>query len=70
MEQECKYLVNNEGNVQLHPKTGEPLQNCRTTKSEYVAAMETIERIIKEVTPTTEIASGTVPETADYKNHK
>ena len=45
MEQDCKYVVNNDGNVQVHPKTGEPLQDCKVTKSEYVVAMETVERL-------------------------
>jgi len=57
MEQDCKYLVNNEGNIQLHPKTGEPLQDCKTTKSDFVVAMETIERISKQLVIKTEDTS-------------
>ena len=57
MEQDCKYLVNNEGNIQLHPKTGEPLQDCKTTKSDFVIAMETIERISKQLVIKTEDTS-------------
>jgi hypothetical protein len=58
MEQECNYVVNNEGNVQLHPVTGDPLQNCKTSKSDYVVAMETIERVVKQIghkNPTIEV---------------
>jgi hypothetical protein len=49
MEHDCNYVVNNDGNVQLHPKTGEPLQNCKTTKSDLALAMENIERLAREV---------------------
>jgi hypothetical protein len=49
MEQECTYVQNSAGEVVLHPKTGEPLQNCKVTKSDYVIAMETIERVSKQV---------------------
>jgi len=54
MEQDCKYVVNNEGNIQLHPKTGEPLQNCKITKSDYVVALETIERVVDKASLATE----------------
>jgi hypothetical protein len=57
MEQDCKYLLNNEGNIQLHPKTGDPLQDCKTTKSDFVVAMETIERISKQLVIKTEDTS-------------
>ena len=59
MEQDCKYVVNNDGNIQLHPKTGEPLQDCKTTKSDYVVAMEIIERVVDKVTPETKVISNT-----------
>nr|BCG67651.1 hypothetical protein [Haptophyceae sp. NIES-3900] len=45
MESDCVHVVNNEGNIQVHPKTGEPLMNCRTSKSDYVVAFETVERV-------------------------
>jgi hypothetical protein len=51
MEQDCRYVVNNEGNAVLHPKTGEPLQDCKTTKSDLVVAMETVERLAKLALP-------------------
>jgi hypothetical protein len=51
MEQDCQYLQNSSGELVLHPKTGEPVQNCKVTKSDYVVAMETIERITKYVLP-------------------
>ena len=54
MEQDCKYVVNNDGNIQIHPKTGEPLRNCKITKSECVVALETIERIIDKISITVE----------------
>jgi hypothetical protein len=47
---DCKYVQDVNGNLVLHPKTGEPLQNC--SKSDYVVVMETIERITKQVLPT------------------
>jgi hypothetical protein len=59
MEQDCRYVVNNEGNIQLHPKTGEPLQDCKTTKSDYVVAIETIERVAKQVATASDAASKT-----------
>ena len=41
MVEDCKYVVNNEGNViLLHPKTGEPLQNCKITKSEFAVCTD------------------------------
>ena len=57
MEQDCKYLVNTEGNIQLHPKTGESLQDCKITKSDFVVAMETIERISEQLVIKTENTS-------------
>jgi len=71
MEQDCNYVVNNEGNVQLHPKTGEPLQNCKTTKSDYVVAIESIERVVDKASPATEkITSDTASDFADRKTCK
>lgn len=61
MEHDCKYVVNHEGNVQLHPKTGESLQDCKITKSDYVVAMETIGRVVDQIT------SETKPNTEDSK---
>jgi len=52
MEQECVHVLNNDGIVQLHPKTGDPLTNCKTTKSEFALAMETIKDLVDRVKPT------------------
>jgi len=70
MEHDCKYVVNNEGNIQLHPKTGEPLQDCKTTKSDYVVAMETIERVAKQVGSVDPAPSTSATETTDCKTCK
>ena len=44
MEQECQYVQNSSGEVVLHPKTGEPLQNCKVTKSDLLMVVEKLEQ--------------------------
>jgi len=56
---DCKYVQDNMGQIQLHPKTGEPLQNC--SKTDFVVAMETIEKIAKDTFTNTNSNHTSVP---------
>ena len=40
---DCKYVQNAAGEIVVHPKTGEPLQNC--SKTEFVVCMDKLESI-------------------------
>jgi len=71
MEQDCKYVVDNDGKIQFDSKTGEPYQNCKTSKSDFVVAIETIERLAEKVLPVTEKVTGSVvSNTVDCKTCK
>jgi len=71
MEQDCRYVLNNNGDIQVHPKTGEPLQDCRTTKSDYVVAMETIKSVVEKINTADEkIVSEPTPSVEGCKSCK
>ena len=60
----CTYVVNNEGNIQVHPLTNEPLKDCWQSKTDFAVAMETIERVatqalggVTEASPSTEAST-------------
>ena len=46
---DCKYVQNAAGEIVVHPKTGEPLQNC--SKTEFVVCMETIKYAMDKYMP-------------------
>jgi hypothetical protein len=61
---ECKYVQNAVGDIVVHPKTGEPLQNCSRTEfvvrmdkleSVSISAMEKIESLTKYMLPSAEL---------------
>ena len=46
MEQKCTHLLKADGETPiLHPTTGEPLKDWVTKKSEFVVAVEAVERL-------------------------
>jgi hypothetical protein len=71
---DCKYVQDINGNVVVHPKTGDPLQNC--SKTDFAVAMETIERVSKQILPSVnepgkvDISNNTTSTSSDCKTCK
>ncbi len=58
----CTYVVNNEGNIQVHPLTNEPLKDCWQSKTDFAVAMETIERVAEKATTAIQALAGAITE--------
>jgi hypothetical protein len=60
MVEDCHYVVNNNGDVQYDKLAGEALKDCKITKSEYVCAIEAIERMSDKLMKADTTATDTV----------